>query len=200
MLAGFCPAQTMEHLNPETGGTAAMWWLPRLGAMMLFIFLQVSTPIGDAYDACASDTMPEVFATLAHSYMTEDLVFYRVSFTINLFVYGMIMITTYLLFITGPTADNLLLNSIALQFLVEVDNICYMVLMSESTKNELVQKMKLCYIQNGEKPTSEIEKSHSGEQVKNIISVVVGTYLGYIAAFMYWLAFIMPVFVYFCII
>ena len=54
------------------------------------------------------------------SYMCEDIFFYRMSYTINLFCYGIIMITTYLLFLTGPTADNLLLNSIALQFLVEI--------------------------------------------------------------------------------
>lgn len=144
--------------------------------------------------------MPDIFDTLAYSYMTEDLVFYRISFTINLFCYGMIMFTTYLLFITGPTAENLLLNSIALQFLIEVDNLCYTAIMSESLKDQLVKKMTLCYIQNGEKPENEVEVSHSGAMVKGIISVVMGTYVGYVAAFMYWMAFTMPAFIFFCII
>merc|ERR1712072_584224 len=101
--------------------------------------------------------MPDVFKTLAYSYMTEDLVFYRISFTINLFCYGMIMITTYLLFITGPTADNLLLNSIALQFLIEVDDLCYQAVMTEGNRDSLVQKMMLSYIQNGEKPSTCVD-------------------------------------------
>merc|ERR1711981_138381 len=121
--------------------------LSRLGAAMHFIFLQVSTPITDAYNACAGVALPESYNTLKYSYMCEDIFFYRMSYTVNLFCYGIIMITTYLLFLTGPTADNLLLNSIALQFLVEIDNLAYQAVMTDHVKYQLVQKMLLCYIQ-----------------------------------------------------
>lgn len=201
-LYGMCPAMFMKNLAVSTGGTLAAWWLPRLGASFLFIFLQVSTPIGDAYEACASDTMPDDYDTLKYSYMCQDIWLYRVSFTINLFCYAVIMITTYLLFITGPTADNLLLNSIALQFLIEVDDMCYQAVMTEGNRDRLVQKMLLSYIQNGEKPSTIVDDNGDGMggNFKDVLDVVLGTYVGYFAALCYWVIFIMPAVIYVCII
>lgn len=92
---------------------------------------------------------------------------------INLLCYNSIVFTTYMLFVASPTASDLLLNVVALQFLIDVDDFCYQTVMGDSDKNRLKQKMLLCYIQNGEKSHEEAKKNMGTcRGIKDILSKV----------------------------
>lgn len=85
-----------------------------------------------------------------------------------------------MLFIVAPTADNLLLNVIALQFLIDIDNICYASVMDDATKERLVKKMMLCYLQNGEKTYDDAHEAKKCASCKWIISHALAV-VGYLA-------------------
>lgn len=170
----------------------------RVGAFFLFLFLLVATPVGDIVNACMG-VMPAEYQTLKYSHMTEDVFFYKVSYTINMLCYISIIGTTYLLFLTSPTADNLLLNVIALQFLIDVDNIVYEAVMDETTKSNLVQKMLLSYIQNGEKTVEQAHVEPRCGICKYIVGFFLGRVAGYFGVIVYGFSWFAPFVVAYCL-
>lgn len=198
-------------------------YLDQAGALFLFFFLIISTPMDDIAYACLHGlkwgSVPELdlddnpveiidpngvdgemivkmvprwspgeftdaYHTLKYSWMCDDTFFYKLSYILNLFCYAMVILCTYLLFIVSPTADNLLLNVLALQFLLDVDNICYDGVMDGATKYQLVEKMLLCYIQNGEKSSKDAHEAKNCAGCKYLIAKIFQI-IGYIS-FVLW--------------
>lgn len=167
-FASLCPE--LAEIHSDAAGKIEV----RLGCFFLFLFLLVSTPMGEIVSA-AQGNFPESMLVVKYSYMTDGIFFYEISFMLNVFCFGNVLFLTYLLFITAPTVDNLLLNVLALQFLVDVDNIVCDAVLDDQTKERLIEKFCLCYIQNGEKNEHETELDESGLKfvIHYVLSIVV---------------------------
>lgn len=133
--------------------TAAGAFLPKLGAMFLFAFLIFTTPIKQIIDNVRVKS--NAYKTMKYNRMVDDMFFYDLSYTINIICYIFVVVCTYMLFLTAPTADNLLLNVLALQFLIEVDNILCDTVLSDIDKKRLKDKMMLSYLLDGEQLETE---------------------------------------------
>lgn len=187
-LAGMCP-----RLNGvQVDGTFR--YDQRVAMVFLFLFLVISTDVSEALAVCESyDALPDNYHTLRFSYLCEDTFFWKLSYPINLMCYIQIVVTTYLIFVTSPEMSDLIKDVVAVQFLIEVDNIAYTAVVDHSVQENLVQKMCLCYIQNGEKPESITEDSESCSMLKDVLEVTFVKALGYVGYLLYYVSYLGPI-------
>lgn len=129
--------------------------------------------------------------------------FYRKSYLINLWCYIFIVLTTYMLFISQPCASDLLLNVIALQFLINIDDELNSFLLDDGVKEHLKQKFLLSYIQNGEKTPAESEKTSNSMGTmccKLLCTGLCGVHSAYLAALLYYACRVLAFVLVFCMV
>merc|ERR1711964_673953 len=135
------------------------------------------------------------FFLIKHSRFCEDTFFKKTAPVINLLCFGTILVTTYLLFMSAPQVDQLLLNVIAVNFLIEVDNICITTVIDDKVRERMVAKMVLWYICEGEKSEEEMGQTDF-YYPKLILGTLFGKVAGWVGIAIYSLSWFMPLLVY----
>merc|ERR1711977_707765 len=99
---------------------------------------------------------------------------------------------------SAPQVDQLLLNVIAVNFLIEVDNIAITTVIDEKVKSRMVAKMVMWYIVEGEKSEDEMESAANFYYLKLILGSLFGSVAGWIGIMIYTLSWFQPILVYAC--
>lgn len=170
----------------------------KLSGMMLYLFLLVATPVADLVASIYAGGKDEDYYLIKHSRFCEDTFFKETAPVINLLCFGTILITTYLLFMSAPEVDQLLLNVIAVNFLIEVDNICITTVIDTRVKDRMVAKMVMWYIAEGEKTEDDMTEVDF-YWVKKLVGALFGNVAGWAGIFIYTISWFLPFVVYGCL-
>jgi len=113
--------------------------------------LQVQAIENDEEDASTSP-----YQIMKHSPMAADPVFFELGDFWNLTCYCLIVVATYVLMQASGSLDNVLKDIIAVNFLVELDNLVCQVVLTDTHVEYLEAKLLLSYIMYGENTKQEV--------------------------------------------
>lgn len=152
-VASWCPKQ--YGMDDDYAGVDTTI---KLSASMLFLYLLVATPLKESVTKVLNGENDEAYLLMKFSRFCNDMVFKMVSPVINLVSYISIAITTYLLFLSNPDIDQLLLNAIAVSFLIDVEEKAIDIALGDELRERMIAKMTLWYMLEGELPEPEAEE------------------------------------------
>lgn len=129
----------------------------KMCSAFLLLYLLVETDVKDFVVGIAVGNVSENRRIMKFSRFTEDVFFMSLSPALNLLCFIFIMSTTYVLFLISPGVHELLLNVVAVNFLISVDDAFLGVLVDEESQRDMSQKMLLMYLVSGEQTIEETE-------------------------------------------
>lgn len=175
--------------NPEGNPTLCpqiSFFATKLCSAFLLLYLLVETDVKDFVYGIAVGEQKLDRRIMKFSRFTEDVFFMSLSPALNLLCFIFIMSTTYVLFVISPGVHELLLNVVAVNFLISVDDAFLGVVADEEVQREMSQKMLLMYLVSGEQTKEETENMDLRCALcKWIVELVVVTVFGRIAVFFY---------------
>lgn len=138
------------------------------------------------------------FRIAKHSHMTADPSFYELGDVWNLSCYCLIVSATYVMMQASGTLDNVLKDIIAVNFLIELDNLVCQIVLTDTHLEIIEAKLILAYLIYGERTDEELEVlDHTGglwSCIKKFIDVI----LSPILLVGYYFTFVTPMMCFLC--
>jgi len=158
------------------------------------------TPI----DNDEEDASTEPYQIMKHSPMSADPVFFELGEFWNLTCYCLIVVATYVLMQASGSLDNVLKDIIAVNFLIELDNLVCQVVVTDTHLEYFEAKLMLSYIMYGERTMEEVSEAELGGNQSCFLMLRTGfkMIIDYIFApillITYYCCFTMPIVIFAC--
>jgi hypothetical protein len=195
-------------------------WQFKFAVACVFSFLILLTDVGNAVvnmerrtwgqplqfqkiENDEEDASTSPYKIMKHSHMAADPVFFELGDFWNLTCYCLIVVATYVLMQASGSLDNVLKDIIAVNFLVELDNLVCQVVITDTHLEYFEAKLLLAYLMYGERNMSEVELETSGGegcilQLRRGFKMLIDYVFAPILLIVYYLMFITPIMTFSC--
>lgn len=117
------------------------------------------------------DASTSPYQIMKHSPMAADPVFFELGDFWNLTCYCLIVVATYVLMQASGSLDNVLKDIIAVNFLVELDNLVCQVVLTDTHVEYLEAKLLLSYVMYGERTKAEVDALQGGGDAGCVLTI-----------------------------
>jgi len=169
VIQKICPVSAYDLMFGEGFSTHEInhFWVIKIAGALSIAFLkaQLLSDAEDEWDNFGMNWSNKALPKLG-------LIFSRIQ---NAFVFMLIMVTTVILFLEDPTFTGILLNCVAMQFILQVDDLItgyIKVAMGIATENDAGRKLFLSYIASGIRKDKKMEKFLNLPFIKSSIQLL----------------------------